>query len=133
MTATFAVIGFLSAYQSRRRQSPLHEVASCWSVQSWASAACKDECPSKEEAEQAARDLTEAAIASASAFAADARAVDPASYVGKPTAFLYRGHTAQIATSTAGMYGEMIESFIKQVTSHFSGEHRSTHICFCCF
>ncbi|KAL8436388.1 hypothetical protein ACSSS7_001788 [Eimeria intestinalis] len=66
-----------------------------------------------DEAERVARELAEAAVASAQALAADAHAVDPG-YTAKPTAFLYKGHTAQIATSTAGMYGEMIESFIKQ-------------------
>ncbi|KAL8452268.1 hypothetical protein Emed_001429 [Eimeria media] len=66
-----------------------------------------------DEAERVARELAEAAVTSAQALAADANAVDPG-YTAKPTAFLYKGHTAQIATSTAGMYGEMIESFIKQ-------------------
>ncbi|KAL8455919.1 hypothetical protein Emag_000293 [Eimeria magna] len=70
-----------------------------------------------DEAERVARELAEAALASAQALAADANAVDPG-YTAKPTAFLYKGHTAQIATSTAGMYGEMIESFIKQVVAH---------------
>ncbi|CDI87490.1 hypothetical protein, conserved [Eimeria praecox] len=106
------------ATASRRKQSPAHEVACSSPVGLCVDTACKDECPSREEAEKAARDLAEAAVASASAFAADARALDPASYAAKPTAFLYRGHTAQIATSTAGMYGEMIESFIKQVVAY---------------
>lgn len=75
---------------------------------------CHDGSPTAEEAERVARELAETAAASACALAADAKAVDP-EYAAKPTAFLYRGHTAQIATSTAGMYGEMIESFIKQV------------------
>ncbi|KAL8275556.1 hypothetical protein Esti_000507 [Eimeria stiedai] len=71
----------------------------------------------EDEAERVARELAEAAVASAQALAADAKAVDPG-YTAKPTAFLYKGHTAQIATSTAGMYGEMIESFIKQVVAY---------------
>ncbi|CDJ50107.1 hypothetical protein, conserved [Eimeria brunetti] len=103
---------------ARRKQSPARGSAHGSPVQSYLGGAGEDECPSKEEAEKAARVLAEAAVASASAFAADARALDPASYEAKPTAFLYRGHTAQIATSTAGMYGEMIESFIKQVVAY---------------
>ncbi|CDJ32981.1 uncharacterized protein EMH_0049910 [Eimeria mitis] len=103
---------------SRRKHSPPQEVTPGSPARSCVDNACKDDCPSQEEAEKAARDMTEAAVASASAFAADARAIDPASYESKPTAFLYRGHTAQIATSTAGMYGEMIESFIKQVVAY---------------
>lgn len=100
------------ATQRRRQHTPTFEARP--PTPPHAGFGFKDEKPTAEESEKAARDLAEAALASASALAADAHAVDPA-YTAKPTAFLYRGHTAQIATSTAGMYGEMIESFIKQV------------------
>ncbi|KAL8429365.1 hypothetical protein Efla_001203 [Eimeria flavescens] len=73
--------------------------------------------PVGEDTKRVARELAEAAVASAQALAADAKAVDLV-YASKPTAFLYKGHTAQIATSTAGMYGEMIESFVKQVVAY---------------
>lgn len=75
---------------------------------------CEPEAVSPVEAERVARELGDAAIASAAALAREAKSVDP-EYAARPTAFLYKGATAQIATSTAGMYGEMIESFVKQV------------------
>ncbi|PFH33784.1 hypothetical protein BESB_080000 [Besnoitia besnoiti] len=49
----------------------------------------------------------------------------------RPTAFLYRGCAAQVATSTAGMYGEMVESSVRQVVQymrHYGGDEFSVFL-----
>ncbi|CBZ50067.1 conserved hypothetical protein [Neospora caninum Liverpool] len=49
----------------------------------------------------------------------------------RATAFLYRGCAAQVATSTAGMYGEMVESSVRQVVQymrHYGGDEFSVFL-----
>ncbi|PHJ25338.1 hypothetical protein CSUI_000797 [Cystoisospora suis] len=49
----------------------------------------------------------------------------------KLTGFLYRGCTAQVVTSTAGMYGEMVESSVRQVVQymrHYGGDEFSVFL-----
>ncbi|OEH75872.1 hypothetical protein cyc_02984 [Cyclospora cayetanensis] len=124
-TAPYALNGHQQAFNrlqctnanAAKRQQHAPPTLSVLPLECCLDTSCEEEAPTAEEAERAVTELADAATASASLFAAEAKAVDP-TYAAKPTAFLYKGHTAQIATSTAGMYGEMIESFIKQVVAY---------------
>lgn len=73
----------------------------------------KVKLPSAAECAEAARCLRVVGGAGTAAFVEEALGLDE-SALNKPTSFLYRGPVAQLATSTAGMYGEMVESFTRQ-------------------